>query len=306
MGKIPAPNSPCWHRAQHEIVYHGIVDGLHILVAAGNSRARSAPHSVRQRRRGIPAPYQPWIAPNARPRFAGNGRELACRITSPLIRPPESSRPRRESFQPFVLRVIERGGAQLHRNGSCVGRRRAKRARRAPAPSQKAAPHRSRERSCFPHVLSLLPRPLSKRPASDSVTGCHSHQSRYRSRFAASYDANLTALSRREVMMSGVRLTVRVDFGSDRALGPGKIGSRSDPQDRLDLAGRPLARHVLSARLAPGRRTEPLLPRTGRDDATRRRARRRRRAHAVWPRTDRKISFDRTKARRRPSAVARP
>ena len=47
--------------------------------------------------------------------------------------------------------------------------------------------------------------------------------------------------------------------------------ARSDRQDRLDLAGRPLARHVVPARLAPGRRHEPLLSRAGRHHAAGRR-----------------------------------
>ena len=90
---------------------------------------------------------------------------------------------------------------------------------------------------------------------------------------------------------SNVRLTVRVDFGPDGALGPGKIrlleairatGSISQAGRALDMSYRRAC--------SWSTRHEPLLPRAGGDHARRRRQGRRRRAHPVRPRADREIS----------------
>ena len=110
--------------------------------------------------------------------------------------------------------------------------------------------------------------------------------------------------------LSGIRDEVpdgRNTADSSRRLwsGPGRWapadpspGGRED--SRLDLASRPLARHVVPARVAPDRRHEPLLPPSGRRSPARRRTRRRRSADGVRRGAHPQIPGDRIRRRRRP------
>ena len=95
--------------------------------------------------------------------------------------------------------------------------------------------------------------------------------------------------------MGNVRLTVRVDFGADRALGPGKIRllEAIGKTGSISRAGRALGMSYRRAWLLVDDMNR-CFPRAGGGDAARRRAGRRRCAHAVRPGADRKLSGDRS------------
>ena len=95
--------------------------------------------------------------------------------------------------------------------------------------------------------------------------------------------------------MGNVRLTVRIDFGADRALGPGKIRllEAIGKTGSISRAGRALGMSYRRAWLLIDDMNR-CFPRAGGGDATRRRAGRRRGTHAVRRGADRKLSGDRS------------
>ena len=80
----------------------------------------------------------------------------------------------------------------------------------------------------------------------------------------------------RESVMSKLRVTLRVDFDPNNAIGPGKVALLEKMRDcgSLSQAAR-RSRHELSPRLAVARRVEPVLSRTARADRSWRQRRRR-------------------------------
>ena len=95
--------------------------------------------------------------------------------------------------------------------------------------------------------------------------------------------------------MGNVRLTVRIDFGAERALGPGKIRllEAIGKTGSISRAGRALGMSYRRAWLLIDDMNR-YFPRGGGGDATRRREGRRRCAHAVRRCADRELPGDRS------------